>query len=83
MSPLFLERYGALEWPEYFTPDDSIGAMVPVGKRRMAERRSLRLTDRNGGRHECIAETFTQTHQVFVLLHALETRRPTIVPVKR
>jgi hypothetical protein len=82
-SPAFVERYGAPEWPEYFTPDDSIGAMVPVGKRRMSGRRSLGLTDRNGGQHECIAETFTQTHQVFVLLHALETLRPTIVRVRR
>lgn len=68
-------------WPEFFTPDDHIGAMIPTGRRRMSGRRSLGLLDRNGGRHECVAEAFTQGYQVFVLIHVADALRPTIVRV--
>ena len=72
-SPDFLHLFGELTWPESVTPADEIGAMVPLGKRRMSAPRSICLVDRNGGRHECVAEAFTQTHQVFILIHAIKT----------
>lgn len=72
-SPRFLEIFGQIAWPDVFTPDHPVGAMVPVGGRRMSGARSLMLTDRNGDRHECLAEAFTQKHQVFVLIHAVRT----------
>jgi len=56
-------------WKECFTPDDQIGAMVPIGKRRASKPREIVLTDRNGEDHECIAEAFTNTYQVFILIH--------------
>jgi hypothetical protein len=69
VSEQFAAQFGELNWPTSFTPGDEIGAMIPVG-RRMSRPRHICLVDRNGARHECIAEAFTQTHQVFVLIHA-------------
>jgi hypothetical protein len=78
-SERFAEMFGSDGWPEYFTPDDDVGAMVPVGSRRLSGRRAFLVADRNGERRECVAEAFTQGHQVFVLLHASESLRPTLV----
>ena len=72
-SPSFEATYGALDWPNYFTPDDEIGAMVPMHGRRMSRPREIRLVDRNGDHHECIAESFKTPYQVFVLIHAVRT----------
>lgn len=69
----FLARFGDLDWPEYFTTRDQIGAMIPVGRRRMSAPREILLVDRDGTRHECLAEAFTTTRQVFVLIHARRT----------
>ncbi len=67
-SPSFLERFGELQLPEFFTPDDKIGAMVPVGNRKSSGKREIVLEDKDGVAHECIAEAFTQTYQVFILI---------------
>ncbi len=72
-SPSFQEKFGDLDWPDYFTPDDEIGAMVPVGGHRMSWPREISLVDRNGTRHKCLAEAFTNTYQVFILIHAVRT----------
>ncbi|MEO1169879.1 MAG: ImmA/IrrE family metallo-endopeptidase [Pseudomonadota bacterium] len=72
-SPFFTEIFGQIEWADSFTPDDDIGRMVPVGNRRMSGRQTLVLTDRNGDQHECVCEAFTQTYQVFVLIHSTQT----------
>lgn len=66
-------------WPLYFTPDDGFGAMIPVAGRRMSGKRSFQLLDKNGGRHECVAEAFTQGYQVFILIHVSDSLRPRIV----
>lgn len=68
-SESFERMFGVLAWPDSFTPDDEIGAMIPYGHRRASGKRSLALTDLNGNSHECIAEAFTQSYQVFVLIH--------------
>ena len=72
-SPSFIEQFGELNWPEYFSPDDEIGAAVPVGGKRMSMYRRVTLVDRNGNRNRCIAEAFTQSYQVFVLIHSIKT----------
>lgn len=72
-STEFRHLFGDLNWPESVTPADEIGALVPLGKRRMSSPRSVCLVDRNGERHECVAEAFTQSHQVFILIHAAAT----------
>lgn len=71
-SPGFTARFGQHAWPESYTPDDDIGAFIPLGSRRASGKRTLVLLDRNGDRHECVAESFTQKHQVFVLIHVLK-----------
>jgi hypothetical protein len=40
------------------------------------------LNDRNGVRHDCIAESFSTGHQVFVLIHAVKALTTTriIIP---
>lgn len=78
-SPRFTEQFGEIQWPDWFTPGDKIGALIPVGKRRMSGKRTIVLRDRNGDRHECIAEAFTQKHQVFVLILAVKTLTKTII----
>lgn len=72
-SATFQEHFGELDWPEYFSPDDQIGAAVPVGGKRMSAHRRVTLVDRNGNRNECVAEAFTQSYQVFVLIHSMKT----------
>lgn len=81
-SPSFTEIFGDIQWPDYFTPDTPIGAMVPLGARKMSGKREITLVDRNGDVHECLAEAFTQKHQVFVLIHAVKTltARSFIIP---
>jgi hypothetical protein len=68
VSRSFAERCGPVDWQKQFTPDDPIGAMVPLGKRRMTGKRQLALVDSAGRSHECLAEAFTQGYQVFVLV---------------
>jgi hypothetical protein len=72
-SDRFTELFGAYPWKEAYTPDDDIGALVPVGKRRSSGKRSLGLTDSNGVLHDCVAESFSTGHQVFILIHAVRT----------
>ena len=72
-SESFTTTFGTNIWKDYYTPDDDIGALIPVGGRKSSGKRTLVLTDLNGDRHECVAESFTQTHQIFVLIHAVKT----------
>ena len=82
-SRLFLDTIGDLDWPDFFGPNDEIGALVPVGGRKMSSPRGIALRDGNGQLHECIAEAFTQKHQVFILMHAVRTltKKIIILPV--
>lgn len=73
VSDSFLATFGNALWAETYTPDDRIGAMIPIGTRKYSGKRSLPLTDLNGVQHDCVAEAFTQTHQVFILIHAVKT----------
>lgn len=72
-SPSFTETFGENFWKAYYTPADDIGRLIPQGKMKSSGKRNLVLIDRNGVRHECIAESFTQRHQVFVLIHSVRT----------
>jgi hypothetical protein len=72
-SDRFTELFGQYDWKDVYTPNDDLGALVPLGSRRASGKRSLALTDLNGTRHDCVAESFSTTHQVFVLIHATKT----------
>jgi len=46
----------------------------------MIRPRRLALTDRNGDRHECLAEAFDTTHNILILLYPIEALgRATII----
>jgi hypothetical protein len=78
----FTRVFGEVQWPESFTPDDPIGAIVPLGKQRMSRPRNIILVDSNGVEHECLAEAFTQKYQVFILIAPITalTRKSIILP---
>lgn len=72
-STSFTAMFGKHQWKSSYTPDDDIGALVPVGHRKTSGKQHFALTDANGLSHECIAESFTNGMQVFVLIHAVKT----------
>jgi len=72
-SDRFIEIFGVVSWPDRFTPDDEIGAMVPVGGRKMSAPQEIGIKNQNGEMCECVAEAFTQGYQVFILIHAVKT----------
>ncbi len=67
-SQSFLEQFGDIELPKYVTPDDPVGQIVPMGGRRMTGKRMIAFDDLNGVRHDCVAEAFDSTLQVFILI---------------
>jgi Zn-dependent peptidase ImmA (M78 family) len=67
-SSSFSAMVGRIAWKDSYTPDDDLGALVPLGQRRGSGKRQLGLTDANGDLHECVAEAFTNKQQVFVLI---------------
>lgn len=67
-SPQFHSHFGDIHLAGQFTPDDEIGRIVPIGGRKMSRARQLVLTDRNGVRHECVAEAFAHKYNVFILV---------------
>jgi Zn-dependent peptidase ImmA (M78 family) len=73
VSRRFAEQFGALRWSDEYSPDDDIGALIPMGARRASGKRSLALVDQNDVSHECIAESFSTGYQVFILIHAVKT----------
>lgn len=81
VSDEFRRVVGELRWPEQFGPDDEIGALVPINGRKMSRPREISLRDLNDVRHRCLAEAFTQGHQVFILIHSVTTLSRTIVRV--
>ena len=80
-SPRFKRIFGECRWPDVVTPDDRFGFLVPIGKRRASGKRRIELVDDNGIRHECVAEAFTQSHEVFILIHAIRALTATTVLV--
>ena len=72
-SSTFTDKFGNYQWKQIYTPDDDLGALVPLGKRKASGKRQISLIDLNGDKYECIAESFTQGYQVFILIHAIQT----------
>jgi hypothetical protein len=71
--------FGQISWPDPFTPDVELGPLIPLGNRRMSRPIGLRLPDRNGVIHDCVAEAFKHKYQVFILIHEVEALRHTTV----
>jgi len=53
------------------TLDHPLGRILPVG-RRMTRPTTLSIKDRNGVAHECVAEAFDSTFNVFILLYPVK-----------
>ena len=70
-SASFTTMFGQRQWPQVYTPGDSLGRLIPILGRRSSGKREIELIDRNGDSRTCIAEAFTQTHQVFILIHVV------------
>lgn len=68
-STKFDQSFNSVKWPSYFTPNDILGKFIPVSKRRMSGPFNYSLIDDNGDNHEFIGEVFTNTYQIFILLH--------------
>ena len=81
-SSSFHAQFGEFRLGDEFTPDDEIGRMVPVDGRRMSRPRPLILTDRNGARHECVAEAFAHPYNVFILIYPQATLTKKIVLIE-
>jgi hypothetical protein len=71
-SETFAAIFGRNWWKPQYGPNDEIGSLIPLGSRRASGKRMMSMVDLNGDSHECIVESFTQTHQVFVLIHAIK-----------
>ena len=72
-SDSFKAMFSGHYWKDSYTPDDDIGTLVPIGRRKSSGKQMLGIYDANGTLHECVAESFTNTKQVFVLIHAVRT----------
>lgn len=77
----FLNMFGEPNWPLEFSPDDSIGAIVPI-YRGSSHPRHLSIIDSNGIEHECLAEAFNNSYQIFVLITPVSalTSKTFIIP---
>jgi hypothetical protein len=82
-SASFAAMFGRIQWKDTYTPEDKIGAIVPLHQRKSSGKRHLGLTDSNGTLHDCVAEAFTNQKQVFVLIHAAKTLTATQILLTR
>ena len=80
-SQSFVEKFGELQLPDFFTPENEIGAMIPVGSRKSSGKQNIVLIDKNGEKHECVGEAFTQGFQVFILILSVKALTRTTVLV--
>ncbi len=74
-SASFRDRFGEPAWPERLGPADPLGRLLPPPGRRMVEDGELVLTDRAGAPCPLLGESFTQTHQLFILLRPQPRQR--------
>jgi hypothetical protein len=78
-SKSFEQQFGSLAWTEQLTPDDQFGAIIPLNGRRMSGKRNCVLKDIDGIEHECVAEAFTNTYQVFILIYPMRALTRTLI----
>jgi hypothetical protein len=69
-SPAFLEQFGRPS-EQMITLDHSLGRVLPIG-RKMTRPTTVSISDRNGQAHECVAEAFATTFNVFILVYPVK-----------
>ncbi len=80
-SPAFEEMFGKMNWGTEITPDHLLGELVPLDRRNNGYKQLIPIIDRNGEQYECIAEAFTNSYQVFILIHPVRSLSRTNVVV--
>ena len=79
-SPAFAAEFGHPS-DAVITLDHFLGPVLPIG-RKMTRPTSLSIIDKNGTRHDCVAEAFDTTYNILILLYPVKalTARTIIVP---
>ena len=78
-SPVFRHQFGCPEDTE-ITLDHVLGPVLPIG-RKMSSPRSFFMSDRNGMRHECLAEAFKTPFNILILIYPIRALTATSVIV--
>ena len=76
-SPAFVARFGHPA-VKAVTPDHLLWPVIPV-HRRMTRPVLLTISDLNGQPHECLAEAFDTTYNIFILLYPVTALTATTV----
>ena len=76
-SPAYVARFGRPA-VKTVTPDHLLWPVIPIG-RKMTRPIPLTISDLNGQRHECLAEAFYTTYNVFILLYPVTVLTATTV----
>lgn len=76
-SASFRKQFGAPK-DKAITLDHALGPVLPIG-RKMTKPTSLSITDKNGVEHECVAEAFNTTWNIFILLFPVRALTATTV----
>jgi hypothetical protein len=71
-SQEFKGVFGNVDWPPEITSNCGLGRYIPF-TRKMTGPKPLALRDARGDEHECLAEAFNSTHQIFLLIHEVST----------
>jgi hypothetical protein len=76
-SPTFEEQFGRPA-DSFITLDHALGSVLPIG-RKMTRPISVSITDRNGTRHECVAEAFDTSWNILILLYPIRSLVASII----
>ena len=69
-SPSFRAKFGEPK-DTVITLDHLLGPVLPIN-RKMTKPRAVTIKDRNGDKHECLAEAFDTTYTVIILLYPVK-----------
>ena len=76
-SPAYVARFGHSA-AKTVTPDHVLWPVIPI-HRKMTRAVPLSIADRNGQRHECLAEAFDTTYNILILLYPVTALTTTTV----
>jgi hypothetical protein len=77
-SPTFAQEFGDPLFPRVLTPDDDIGQLLTVSPCSGSDKKTICVSNSQGDRYECIAESYSNSHQVFVLIYPTKVLTRTI-----
>jgi hypothetical protein len=76
-SPTFIAKFGVPSDTE-ITLNHALGPVLPIG-RKMTSPRSISIKDRNGDKHECLAEAFDTKWNIIILMYPVRALTATTV----